>query len=211
MGERKWSIALITEGEEEFDYWTRLQNLGLILDHSLLKIINAKSISKIPPKFQDAYVSNRYYLTLVFCDTDEGFQRVKDSIDDWVGLGASKLLLYFASPCSMTVWLAHFSKQRLIITKTVNKKKNGFLLKELGVSFPGDYDAKEVQRAEIMRQITPENYERMKALLGDLPKQEDAVPATNILELLDLLDPDNDEKREELLKELQRIENNQAE
>ena len=36
MGERKWSIALITEGEEEFDYWTRLQNLGLILNHSLL-------------------------------------------------------------------------------------------------------------------------------------------------------------------------------
>ena len=46
-------IALLVEGEEEEDYWRRLQNLGLILDEKRLAVINAKSINKIPAKFHE--------------------------------------------------------------------------------------------------------------------------------------------------------------
>lgn len=201
-----YRTMLIVEGEEEEDYWCRLQNLGLILSRRELLIVNAHSISKIPAVFDNKYRLSARYPIFVFCDTDEGYERVKKTVDDIIGEGAHKRLVYFASPCSMTVWLAHFSMGKLKTIASVNKKKNGELLRSLGVSFTGIYDAKKEQREQIMKQITVANFENMKRLVSTLPATDKSSPATNILELLAILSPNEHSRLDEVIAEIQAIE-----
>lgn len=200
-------IALLVEGEEEEDYWRRLQNLGLILDEKRLTVINAKSINKIPARFHEKYASGRYYAIFVFCDTDHGYAEIKQVVENTVGEGAAAELVFFASPCSMTILLAHFSKDELVTTKTVNKKKNGALVKDLGVTFDGDYNAKEEQRSAIMKQINRQNYQRMKELISSLPQVDTQTPSTNILRLLSMIEIGGMDNLDSCLQRLNDIEN----
>ena len=199
--------ALLVEGEEEEDYWRRLQNLGLILDEKRLTVINAKSINKIPAKFHEKYASGRYYAVFVFCDTDQGYAEVRRVVENTVGEGAAAELVFFASPCSMTILLAHFSKDELVTTKTVNKKKNGALLKDLGVTFDGDYDAKEEQRSAIMKQINRQNYQRMKEFISSLSRVDTQTPSTNIVRLLSMIEIGGTDNLNSCLQRLNAIEN----
>ena len=128
-------------------------------------------------------------------------------VENTVGEGAAAELVFFASPCSMTILLAHFSKDELVITKTVNKKKNGALLKDLGVTFDGDYDAKEEQRSAIMKQINRQNYQRMKELISSLPQVDTQTPSTNILRLLSMIEIGGTDNLDSCLQRLNAIEN----
>ena len=68
---RRNKICVICEGNEDYEYFQRILQLNVWDDSYDFILINAKSASKIPARFQDVYQNDRYELILVFCDTDK--------------------------------------------------------------------------------------------------------------------------------------------
>ena len=66
----KRKICLICEGYEEYDYISRLLNLGVWSDAYDFELVNAESNGNISARYQDRYQSDSYDIVLVFCDTD---------------------------------------------------------------------------------------------------------------------------------------------
>ena len=67
----KHRVCVICEGFEDYHYFKRLMDLNVWNSAYNFTLINVKSASNIPARFQNEYQNDRYEIILVFCDTDK--------------------------------------------------------------------------------------------------------------------------------------------
>ena len=67
----KKKICLICEGFEEYDYISRILELGVWSNTYEFILVNAESNGNISARYQDRYQSDSYDIVLVLCDTDK--------------------------------------------------------------------------------------------------------------------------------------------
>lgn len=186
-------ICIICEGDEEYDYLSRLKELRVWSKQFSVKIKNAGSIDNISAMYQNEYANDNYELVLIFCDTEitpyKQYERLKQSLTDLFGESeAAQLVVFFANPCTMQVVLSHFEAVKL---QSNQKSKNRSLIKRLtGVE---DYRAQEQQRDAIMKKITVDNYGALKKNIASLSNDDKKIPSTNFLTLLNYLESDDTE------------------
>lgn len=186
-------ICIICEGDEEYDYLSRLKELQVWRKQYSVKIKKAGSIDNISAMYQNEYANDNYELVLIFCDTEitpyEQYERLKQSLTDLFGESeAAQLVIFFANPCTMQVVLSHFEAVKL---QSNQKSKNRSLIKRLtGVE---DYRAQEQQRDAIMKKITVDNYGALKKNVTSLSNDDKKILSTNFLTLLNYLESDDTE------------------
>ena len=182
---RKHKICVICEGNEDYEYMMRLLQLNVWDDAYDFILINAKSASNIPARFQDAYQNDRYELILVFCDTDKEpyreYTQVKKKINSFLNKQkAFEKLTIFANPCTMQIILLHFEKVSL---KNQGKKTNGAIIERLtGVR---DYDAHEEQIKEICGKIFRKSYKDMRQRVAEINYPDTTSGSTNFIVFLE--------------------------
>ena len=71
----KHKICVICEGLEDYAYFDRLCKLDVWSDAYEFTVINAKSASNIPARYQNEFQNENYELILIFCDTDKAPHR----------------------------------------------------------------------------------------------------------------------------------------
>ena len=190
MNSAQFNICIICEGYEEFDYITKLKEKRVFQDQYLLKLINAKGITKIFTRYIEKYQSSSHNLVLIFCDTDkekqEAFWNLLDNINSFHDANVANDIVIFSRPCTMQIFLSHFAKVEL---KKPSKTVNNGIIKELtGIK---EYDATDDERNEFMSKIKRGNYEAMKENLKDISKNNSDIPSTNFLTLIENLENPN--------------------
>ena len=85
----KDKICIICEGDEEFDYLSRLKDLRVWSEKYEVSLDNADGNGNIPARYQDRYQNGSYEMVLVFCDTEkkpyEQYEDIKRKINDFHG------------------------------------------------------------------------------------------------------------------------------
>lgn len=114
----KDKICIICEGDEEYDYLSKLYSLKVWDERYYILFDNAHGNGNIPAWYQDRYQNGTYEIILVFCDTEkkpyEQFNDIKRKINEFHGNDqSSKEVVIFANPCTMQVVLSHFSNIQL--------------------------------------------------------------------------------------------------
>lgn len=181
----KHKICIICEGFEDHAYMSRLTNIGVWNNCYDFKLINAKSASNIPARYQDAFQNNYYELVLVFCDTDKypykEYSIVKQKIAGLFGKAkAAERTIIYANPCTMQIILSHFGDVAL---KNQGKKTNSDVIEKLtGVK---DYDAHEDQISTICKMINRNNYMSMKARVALINFPDTTSCSTNFSTFID--------------------------
>ena len=180
-------ICIICEGDEDFDYIQRLRELRVWSNKYSIVPRNAGSIDNIFSRYQIEYQVDDNELVVIFCDTDDSYATLKQNIEEFHDKQVANYLIYYANPCTMQIFLSHFSKG--ISLKTADKSKNSPLIKKLtGVE---EYRATEQQRKHINKKISPENYVEMKNNIEPLRKKTYTdVPSSNFYNLLVNLESD---------------------
>ena len=78
----KHKICIICEGNEEYKYLERLDQLHVWNDIYEISLVNAEGNGNIPARYQDRYQNGSYEAVLVFCDTEkkpyEQYEDIKD-------------------------------------------------------------------------------------------------------------------------------------
>lgn len=194
-------ITIICEGYEEFDYLMTLLHLGLWNELYSVRIKNAKSLTNIPPVYQNEFQNDNADLIVVFCDTEltpyEQFRSVCEKIDRFHAKHVWGNIVFFSNPCTMQVQLSHFGKIEL---ESNSKHRNAPLIRQLtGVD---NYRARDEQRRLINKLITRQNYFAMKQNLEPLSRDYTVKPSTNFLTLLNYLENPNPSWVERIAKKL---------
>ena len=151
-------ICVICEGYEDYHYFRRLLDLNVWNSAYSFTLINVKSASNIPSRFQNEFQNNSYEIILVFCDTDKEpyreYVQVKAKINRFLGKRkAAEKLIIFANPCTMQIMLLHFGD---ISLKNQGKKTNSAVIAQMtGIQ---SYEAHEGQIRELCSKITRTNY-----------------------------------------------------
>jgi hypothetical protein len=202
----KKKICIICEGFEEYDYISRLVNLGVWSDVYDFTLVNAESCGNISARYQDRYQSDDYDIVFAFCDTDrrpeEGFELIRTKINRIFGneIAADKVII-FVNPCTMQVILSHFGDVNL---RTQNKKKNNSEIVRLtGLKSDKCYDGCKEHRNFICSKITVENYNEMKKRIAKLSSTYSANPSTNFDYYLNLFENSNTDWIDELNKKIE--------
>ena len=202
----KKKICIICEGFEEYDYISRLVNLGVWSDVYDFTLVNAESCGNISARYQDRYQSDDYDIVFAFCDTDrrpeEGFELIRTKINRIFGneIAADKVII-FVNPCTMQVILSHFGDVNL---RTQNKKKNNSEIVRLtGLKSDKCYDGCKEHRNFICSKITVENYNEMKKRIAKLSSTYSDNPSTNFDYYLNLFEDSNTDWIDELNKKIE--------
>ena len=202
----KKKICIICEGFEEYDYISRLVNLGVWADAYDFTLVNAESCGNISARYQDRYQSDNYDIVFAFCDTDrrpeEGFELIRTKINRIFGneIAADKVII-FVNPCTMQVILSHFGDVNL---RTQNKKKNNSEIVRLtGLKSDKCYDGCKEHRDFICSKITVENYNEMKKRIAKLSSTYSDNPSTNFDYYLNLFEDSNTDWIDELNKKIE--------
>lgn len=188
----KKKICLICEGYEEYDYISRLLELGVWSDIYDFTLVNAESNGNISARYQDRYQSDSYDIVLVLCDTDrkphDDFELIRKKINGIFGNDtAADEVIIFVNPCCMQVMLSHFGS---VLLKTQNKQKNAAEVERLtGIH---NYSARAAQRKAMGSMINKANYRDMRKHLKSLAKDYTQGPATNFKIFLDRFESNDD-------------------
>ena len=186
QGNNLHKVCLILEGYEEEYYFNRILSFPCFIGTYEIKLINAKTASRIPAIYQQEYSKNKYEIVLVVCDKDrkpEQYEYVMEQIDSILGPEKAREVVTFVSPCTLQVILSHFDDVSLT---TQAKKEARPLVKALtGVD---GYDAHQDQLKAICSQIFWRTYPLMKERIGKLSTNPDTMPSTNMLTLLERLE-----------------------
>lgn len=67
----KHKICVICEGNEEYDYLSKLNSLNVWNAKYKISLDNAAGSGNISARYQDRYQNGSYELVLVFCDTEK--------------------------------------------------------------------------------------------------------------------------------------------
>lgn len=172
-------ICIVCEGDEEYDYVSRLKELQVWSRQYSVKPKNAGSIDNIAAIYQDAYTNDNYEAVLIFCDTElapyEQYNKLKGKLTELFGTSeAAAAVIFFCNPCTMQIILSHFEKVRL---KSNQKSANRPIIERL--TSVKDYRAIKQQRGAITKKITAENYALLKDNIKDLSLRDKEVPSSN--------------------------------
>lgn len=116
------SMCLILEGYEEWYYFERLKKLNVFSSKYSLKLINAKSASRVPAKYQEALNSNSYEIVLIVCDRDripKEYDNIVSKVNTILGNKKSESIITYIRPCTLQIILLHFGD---VVLKTQAKK-----------------------------------------------------------------------------------------
>lgn len=183
------SICLILEGLEEKSYFDRLKELSVFSRIYNIKLINAKSESSIPAKYQEAFSSDSYEIVLIVCDQDrkpEEYNKLVQKIDTILGEGKSENIITFTRPCTLQVILSHFGEVNL--TTQDKKAAQSDVERLTGVK---GYNAHIDQLEEICGKIYHRTYDTMKERVESIGDNPDEIPSSNILRLFRWLESDD--------------------
>lgn len=201
MKNKTASICILCEGYEEYDYLQTLINKNIFQDKYLIKLINVKGINRLYSRYISTYQSDSYHCVFIFCDTDKKKQdpywELKKNINEFHNADVAEDIIYFGNPCTMQIILSHFEKVSL--TKP-SKKINSSIIEQL--TSIKNYNATEEQRKLLMSKITKTNYNKMKENLNNISKNDEIIPSTNFLKLIDNLENDNEDWIKEINNKL---------
>ncbi|MBO4438719.1 MAG: hypothetical protein J5798_05155 [Spirochaetaceae bacterium] len=202
----KKKICLICEGYEEYDYISRLLELGVCADVYDFTLVNAESCGNISARYQDRYQSDDFDIVFAFCDTDrrpeDGFELIRTKINKIFGneIAAEKVII-FVNPCTMQVILSHFGDVNL---RTQNKKKNNpEIVRLTGLKSDKCYDGCKEHRDFIFSKITLENYVEMKKRISELSTIYTDNPSTNFKYFLDLFESSDTKWIDDINKQIE--------
>lgn len=177
------SVCLILEGYEEFHYFQRLLQINVFSNQYSIKLINAKSASNIPAKYQETFNSNSFSIVLIVCDMDRepaGYDRlisklksITENIED---------IVFFVRPCILQIILIHFGNVEL--STQAKKVARPDVQRLTGVK---NYDAHEDQLREICSKIFHRHWDEMYRRLELISTNREHLPSTNIKQLFDYL------------------------
>ena len=183
------NICLILEGLEEQCYFERLLELNVFSRKYNIKLINAKGATNIAPRFQAAFASDSYAITLVGCDLDRSpdmYNKVKDGLDEVLGEGNGEKVITFTRPCTLQLILLHFGEVEL---KSQSKiKARPYVEKLTGVS---GYNAHSFQLQKICGAIYQRSWQEMLGRLEQLSTDPIDIPSSNMGELFERLSSDS--------------------
>ena len=184
-------ICIICEGDEEYDYLSRLMELQVWNSRYEVSLENAGGNGNIPARYQDRFQNGAYNLVLVFCDTEkkphEQYLDIKNKINAFHGTdSAADEVVIFGNPCTLQIILAHWGD---VVLCTPGKKTNAPLVeKYTGIR---DYKAGKEQRGAVCKLINAENYVEMKHRISRLADKDEVTGSTNIGRMLEWLESDD--------------------
>ena len=196
------NVCVICEGYEDYHYFKRLIDLNVWDSTYSFSLINVKSASNIPARFQNEYQNDRYEIILIFCDTDKApyreYAQVKAKINRFLGKRkAAEKVILFANPCTMQIMLLHFGD---ISLKNQGKKTNSAVIDQMtGIR---NYDAHEAQITDLCRKITRTNYPEMKKQVAEINFPDTVSGSTNISVFLNCFEASDDRWIAEIRKAL---------
>ena len=185
-------ICIICEGDEEYEYFTRLKELNVWNKQYDISLVNANGNGNIPARYQDRYQNGAYEVVLVFCDTErkpyEQYEDIKHKINSFHGSdNAAYEVIIFGNPCTMQIIIKHWTDESI---KSPSKKANASLIKRYtGVD---NYRGKSGQIKKIAEHITAKNYESMRERVKTLSIDDSVVGSSNVALFLDMFENDDD-------------------
>lgn len=192
----KRSICIILEGFEEEYYFKRLKSLPIFSSIYRIKMINAKSASNIPAKYQEAFASDSYSIVLVVCDMDrkpEAYNNVVLGIENVLGNNNAEKVITFTRPCTLQIILSHFGEVHL--TTQAKSAAREDVERLTGVK---DYDAHQEQLNTVCQKIFFRDWIKFYERLELLSTDPNDIPSGNIKLLFDRLCSDGHEWIEQL-------------
>ena len=201
----KNKICIICEGDEEYDYLSRLNELGVWNEQYDVSLDNADGNGNIPARYQDRYQNGSFEIVLVFCDTEkkpyEQYEDIKRKINEFHGVdNVAEEILIYGNPCTMQIILEHWTDVRL---RTPAKKINAPIIKEFtGVE---NYKGKKDQRKKVMEHITVGNFQDMFSRICEMENDDTVVGSSNFDKLVKYLSADDDRWINEINRRLDSI------
>lgn len=199
----KNKICIICEGDEEYDYLSRLNELGVWNEQYDVSLDNADGNGNIPARYQDRYQNGSFEIVLVFCDTEkkpyEQYEDIKRKINEFHGVdNVAEEILRYGNPCTMQIILEHWTDVRL---RTPAKKINAPIIKEFtGVE---NYKGKKDQRKKVMEHITVGNFQDMFSRICEMENDDTVVGSSNFDKLVKYLSADDDRWINEINRRLE--------
>lgn len=199
----KNKICIICEGDEEYDYLSRLNELGVWNEQYDVSLDNADGNGNIPARYQDRYQNGSFEIVLVFCDTEkkpyEQYEDIKRKINEFHGVdNVAEEILIYGNPCTMQIILEHWTDVRL---RTPAKKINAPIIKEFtGVE---NYKGKKDQRKKVMEYITVGNFQDMFSRICEMENDDTVVGSSNFDKLVKYLSADDDRWINEINRRLE--------
>lgn len=178
-------ICVICEGDEEYEYLSKLISLDVWSKEYCFYLENAEGNGNIPARYQDKYQNGSYELVLIFCDTDrkpyEQYIDIKRKLNEFHGIeGVADQVIIYGNPCTMQIIIEHWDH----ITLSSHKKKTNapILFSLTGVN---GYKGRSDQRQKLFSQITRKNYEEMKERIKKYPSDDMRAASTNFGKFID--------------------------
>lgn len=199
----KNKICIICEGDEEYDYLSRLNELGVWNEQYDVSLDNADGNGNIPARYQDRYQNGSFEIVLVFCDTEkkpyEQYEDIKRKINEFHGVdNVAEEILIYGNPCTMQIILEHWTDVRL---RTPAKKINAPIIKEFtGVE---NYKGKKDQRKKVMEHITVGNFQDMFSRICEMENDDTVVGSSKFDKLVKYLSADDDRWINEINRRLE--------
>lgn len=199
----KNKICIICEGDEEYDYLSRLNELGVWNEQYDVSLDNADGNGNIPARYQDRYQNGSFEIVLVFCDTEkkpyEQYEDIKRKINEFHGVdNVAEEIIIYGNPCTMQIILEHWTDVRL---RTPAKKINAPIIKEFtGVE---NYKGKKDQRKKVMEHITVGNFQDMFSRICEMENDDTVVGSSNFDKLVKYLSADDDRWINEINRRLE--------
>ena len=196
-------ICIICEGDEEYDYLSRLNELGVWNEQYDVLLDNADGNGNIPARYQDRYQNGSFEIVLVFCDTEkkpyEQYEDIKRKINEFHGVdNVAEEILIYGNPCTMQIRWEHWTVLRL---KTPAKKVNAPIINEFtGVE---NYKGRKDQRKKVMEHITVENFQDMFSRICKMENDDAVVGSSNFDKLVKYLSSDDERWINEINRRLE--------
>lgn len=172
------SVCLLLEGFEEEYYFKRLINMQIFSNNYKIKIINAKSASNLPAKYQEALASDTYSIVMIVCDFDrrsDAYHEVVRGVEDVIGNDNACRIITFTRPCTLQIILYHFGD--VTLTTQAKRAARGDVHRLTGVE---NYDAHQDQLREICENIYYRSWGDMIKRLEQLSTNPNDVPSSNM-------------------------------
>ena len=94
----KHKICIICEGNEEYEYLSRLKDLKVWNEQYDFSLVNAGGNGNIPARYQDRYQNGSYEVILVFCDTERNLMSSTKILSE-------KSMIFMVFPMLQMRWL----------------------------------------------------------------------------------------------------------
>ncbi len=180
----KHKICIICEGNEEYKYLERLNQLHVWNDIYEISLVNAEGNGNIPARYQDRYQNGSYEAVLIFCDTEkkpyEQYEDIKKKVNEFHGVdNAAEEVIIFGNPCTMQIISKHWTDEMI---KSPAKQVNAPIIERYtGVK---GYKGRADQIDTIMKSLNKENYIDMARRINELPANDKIDGASNFFMLV---------------------------